>query len=430
MTAKLSRTGWLAILAIGICAFASCRKATPVAEIHSTASTKAAATPLLQPAADDWPAWRGLKGDGLASGTAPTKWSATEGVIWKTPIKGEGHSSPVIWGQQIFVATAEPGKQVISLLCLERATGKLAWECPLHEGGWMHIHQKNTHASATAACDGQYVYYPAMVKGGLWVSAVTLDGKLAWQKEAGPFQSMHGYGSSPVLFENLVIVAGDSNGPGWLAALDRKSGEIVWRVQRGTAASFGTPAVATVAGKPQLLMASQQQVVSYNPKAGEKLWQAEGPADVCANTLAWNDELVFASGGYPQPCVMAIKADGSGEVVWRQKYKCYVPSLLVDQERLIVPLDQGIVRCLDARTGDSLWFTRLGGDITSSPVLAGGNIYVTDEKGTTFVLKSGPKLEQIAANELGERCYSTPTICGGRIYLRTWTQLYCLGPAD
>jgi outer membrane protein assembly factor BamB len=283
----------------------------------------------------------------------------------------------------------------------------------LHEGGFMHVHKKNTHASPTAACDGTHVYWPAMVRGAIWVSAVTTAGKIAWQTEAGPFVSMHGYGASPVLFENLVIVAGDSNGPGWLAALDRTTGKIAWRVQRGNSASFGTPVIAELAGKPQLLLSGHRQVVSYNPRTGDKLWQADGPADVCANTIVTKGDLLFASGGYPQAAVMAIRGDGSGQLVWKKDFKCYVPSMLVDG--------------LSTETGAELWSKRLGGDITASPVLADEKIFVTNEAGATFVLQSGATFKQLATNDAGLPCFSTPAICGGRIYLRTDRLLLCIG---
>ena len=410
---------------------ASCRRGEPVAEIRpgSTTSVSIAATDLELPAvaASDFPWWRGAERTGIAKSEAPIRFSATENVLWTADVPGEGHGSPILWGDQLFLPVADRGKERMSLVCYGRDDGKLRWTCPLHEGGFMHVHSKNTHASPTPACDGERVYWTAMVKDAIWVSAVTLDGKIAWQKEAGPFVSMHGYGSSPVLHEGLVIVAGDSNGAGWLAGLDRQSGDIVWRIQRGNSASFGTPVVAEVAGKTQLLLSGHKKVVSYNPDNGEKLWESEGPATVCANTLAWSGDLVFASGGYPEQAVMAIKGDGSDEVVWQKDWKCYVPSLLVDGERLIVSQDNGVVRCVKAATGDELWSKRLGGDITASPVLSGEHIYIATEAGKVCVLKAGDKADLVAENDVGDRCYATPTIVGGRIYLRTFSRLLCIG---
>jgi outer membrane protein assembly factor BamB len=136
---------------------------------------------------------------------------------------------------------------------------------------------------------------------------------------------------------------------------------------------------------------------------------------------------VFASGGYPQQNAWAIKADGSGTIVWRKNWKCYVPSMLVDGERLFVPQDNGVLHCVETATGKELWSKRLGGDVTSSPVLAGGNLYVTTESGKTFVFRSSNKLEEISQSDIGDRCYATPTVSGGRIYLRTYSKLFCIG---
>ncbi|MDX1945940.1 MAG: PQQ-binding-like beta-propeller repeat protein [Pirellulaceae bacterium] len=423
-----------AVMVASVVLTAGCGRGKPVTEVRPVAAVApsgeetAAAEPIAT-SDDDFPWWRGTKGNGLASGAVPTKWSATENVVWSVPVPGKGHASPIVWGNQVFIATADDAKQTMSLISFDRATGKEGWTRILHEGGFMHTHGKNTQASPTPACDGKHVYWTAMVKDAIWVSAVTLDGQIAWQTEAGPFVSMHGYGSSPILFGKLVIVQGDSNGPGWLGALDKESGKIVWRVQRGNGASFATPVIAEVAGKTQLLLAGQEKVVSYDPLTGKKHWEAEGPATVCANQLAWNDELIFVSGGYPQRATWAMKADGSGEVVWKKNWKCYVPSMVVAEGRLIVPQDDGIVHCVEAASGKELWFKRLG-EMSASPVLVDGKLLVTTESGKTHVLAFGDTFEQLAENENGDRCYATPTVCGGRIYLRNFSQLLCLGPAE
>jgi outer membrane protein assembly factor BamB len=411
-----------------------CGRGEPVAEIRpvlpsmaaKTESTANALDDEFQPADTDWPCWRGLDGMGIARGSAPLEWSATKNVVWSVPVLGKGHASPTIWDDQIFLATADDAQKTMSLVALDRATGSQRWTCPLHEGGFMHVHSKNTQASPTPACDGKHVFYPAMVKDAIWLSAVTLDGKVAWQTEVGPFVSMHGYGSSPVIHQDLVIVQGDSNGPGWLAAVIKETGKVHWRVQRGNGASFATPFVAQVAGKTQLLLHGQDKLISYDPMAGDKLWECAGPATVCANTICTNGELIFVSGGFPQRNVWAVKGDGSGLIVWRQTWKCYVPSMLVDGDRLFVPQDDGLLNCVRASTGKELWRTRLGGDVTSSPVLADGNLYVTTESGKTSVFRSSDKLEEISASEIGDRCYATPTIAGGRIYIRSYSKLFCI----
>jgi outer membrane protein assembly factor BamB len=409
----------------------ACGSNSPVEEIHPSPGATAAVpqdstAETIEPSPDDWPCWRGVKGDGIAVGTAPTHWSATKNVLWKVEIPGQGHASPIVFGDRVFIATADEQQQTMKLLCYGREDGAQQWERQVHEGGFMHAHNKNTHASATPACDGHHVYWVAMVNDAIWVSAVSVEGELVWQAEAGPFVSMHGYGSSPVLYKNLVIVQGDSNGPGWLAALNKETGKIHWRVKRDHGASFATPSIARLRGQDQLLLSGHDKVVGYDPLTGEEIWRADGPASVTANTMAWSETLLFASGGYPQRATWCLTSD-KGAVVWKKNWKCYVPSMIVQGEQLIVPQDDGIVHCVEAATGKEYWNKRLGGDLTASPVLADGKLYFTTEMGKTIVLKSGKHIEVIAENDLGQRCYATPTICGGRIYLRTFSQLYCIG---
>jgi outer membrane protein assembly factor BamB len=297
----------------------------------------------------------------------------------------------------------------------------------------MHKHRDNTHASATPACDGKHAYCVFMVQDALWVTAVNVvgsaEGKIAWQTKAGDYESMHGYGSSPVLYKSLVIVQGDNPRGGFLAALHAESGQIAWKVRRENAASFATPVVAHVAGQDQLLLSGQQKVASYNPVTGDVLWTSEGPAQFTANTVACSDKLVFATGGYPENAVLAIKADGSGEVVWRKAIKAYVPSPLLLGERLLVVQDSGTAILLDADTGGEIWTQRLGGNFYASPVVAGDTVYVPDRSGMMHVFKAGPKFVEVSENFLASGGDASPVICGGRIYIRTTNRLYCVGTA-
>ena len=297
-TAPLAR---FAVLLLIITAATGCgRRREPVEEVRPTASVVTTSSANLTPADTDWPWWRRTKGDGKAIGSAPTTWSPEKNIAWSVPVPGKGHASPIVWQDQIFLATADDQAQTQSLLCFNRLDGKLQWTCQLHQGGFMHSHEKNTQASPTPACDGQKLYWTAMVNGGLWVSAVDLQGNIVWQTEAGPFSSKHGYGSSPALYKNLVIVAGDSQGPGFLAAASiPKPARSPGTVQRGEDASFGTPVLAEVAGKTQLLLGGQHSVTSYDPATGTKFWQSAGPAEVTANTVAWNDSSSSRAAAIP-----------------------------------------------------------------------------------------------------------------------------------
>lgn len=405
-----------------------------VEEVQAVSLPEAA---LPEPASADWPWWRGPNLTGRSRDrSAPTAWNASKNVIWKADVPGSGHSSPVVWGDKVFLTTADDRSQEQRVLAFERQTGKSLWSTAVHSGGLTRKHPKNTHASATPACDGQHVC-SAFVNGtGLYVTAVDLEGKQVWQAQAGPFHAEHGYGSSPVLYKSLVIVNGDNVEGCFMAALERTTGKIVWRTRRKTTrrhGSYGSPVIATLAGKPQLLQTGMSEVTSYDPETGKLLWSCAGPAEVTANTVAFSDTLVFASGGYPEKELLAIRADGSGDVskshvVWRTgKGVTYVPSPIYHDGHLYVVNDSGVATCFEASSGKQVWQDRLDGSFSSSPVLVGDLLYVTNETGKTFVLKTGPKFEVIAGNELADGGFATPTVCGGRIFLRTNHHLWCIG---
>jgi outer membrane protein assembly factor BamB len=399
-------------------------------------ATPVAAADAPKAATDDWPWWRGPTADGTSRHRqVTTRWSANENVVWKVNVPGRGHSSPIVCGTRVFLTTADEQAQEQRVLAFDRRTGKALWNTLVHQGGFPRKNPKNSHASATPACDGERVFSAFVFDDGLYVTATDLDGKILWQAAAGPFTSEHGYGSSPVLYQNLVIVNGDSLKGSFVAALDRKSGKTVWREERastGRHGSYATPVVADIAGKPQLIMTGLSEVTSYDPATGKLLWSCAGPAEVTACTAACSERLVFATGGFPEKELLAIRADGRGDVtrthvVWRlTKGVGYVPSPLYHAGRLYVVADNGIVTCLDADSGKEVWQGRLEGAFSSSPVLVGDLLYVSNEAGRTFVLKTGSKFDMVAANDLGDGCLATPAVCGGQIFLRTSHHLYCL----
>jgi outer membrane protein assembly factor BamB len=395
--------------------------------------------PPVKPGTGDWPWWRGGQGD--SSSTAkdlPTEWSEGKNILWKSPVPGRGHASPVLFGERIFLATAEEEPQVQSLVCLDRASGKRLWLTSIHSGNFMRKHPKNSHASATPACDGQRVYVPFLNADALWVSATDLDGHIVWQTKAGPFVSEHGYGSSPVIYGSLVIVSGDSLGGGFLAALHRETGKIVWRVRRpndSAHGSYGTPVVGQVAGKPQLLLNGTGKVTSYDPATGQVLWFCRGPAEVTGNTIACNEKYVVASGGYPEKEIVCVRGDGQGDVsdthvVWRSRRGvAYVPSPLIAGDLVYLLQDSGVLSCLEVASGKQVYKQRVRGSFSASPVLAHGRLYLSNETGETLVIKEGQTFELVATNSLDEGTLATPAIAGGRIYLRTTQNLYCIGKA-
>jgi outer membrane protein assembly factor BamB len=392
-----------------------------------------------QVAPGDWPWWRGPTCDGKSPDAAPvSSWDAQTNIVWKTAVPGRGHSSPIVCGGRVFLTTADERAQKQYVLAFDRTTGKPLWTTLAHEGGLPPMNPKNSQASATSAYDGSRVYSAFVHKSGLHVTATDLDGKILWQTKAGDFASEHGYGCSPVLYGSLVIVNGDSLKGSFLAALDGVTGKVAWKTPRpstGRHGSYCTPVVAELARRPQLLMTGMGEVSAYDPATGKRLWFCTGPAEVTGCTPAFGESLVFVTGGFPEKQLLAIRADGSGDVsashiVWRTgKGVAYVPSPLYDAGRLFVITDNGIATCFEAATGRQLWQDRLQGAFTSSPVLAGDLLYVTNEKGKTFVLRAGPKFEVVATNDLGAGVMATPALCGGQVFLRTSDHLYCLGRA-
>jgi hypothetical protein len=389
----------------------------------------------------DWRQWRGPTGNGVAAAgqTPPTEWSDTKNVVWKTPVPGRGHSSPTVVGGKIILTTADEETKTQSVVCFDRATGKQMWGTEINRGGFpKRIHPKNTHATPTAASNGKQVFVTFDCHASVLLAAVDLDGKILWKKTAGAFEPRrypYGYAPSPTLYRNLVIVSAESDAAGFLAAFDQKDGREVWRAKRMAQISYTSPIVANVAGREQLLMSGAKTIAAYDPATGKELWSTEGLCTVTCGTVVWDDQRVFVSGGYPQRGTIAIHADGSGKVAWKNTVKCYEQSLLVHNGYVYAVDDGGTAYCWKADTGEQQWRTRLGGNYSASPILAGGNIYVSNERGATFVFQPDPtKFQLVARNQLGESAFATPTFCGNRIYARVATRgrdrrewLYCIG---
>jgi outer membrane protein assembly factor BamB len=332
-----------------VIACCGCSRVAPVEEIRSLPAATEAETELAVDLQSDWPWWRGPSHDGHSlSSELPTSWSADENVVWSVAVPGRGHSSPCVVGNRIFLSTADDDAQQQMILCYDRETGQQLWTVTAHEGNFMKQHAKNSQASATPACDGKQVFALFLNAGGLWATATDLNGQILWQTEAGPFGAEHGYGSSPTIYKSLLIVQGDNLTGSFIAALDRQTGKIVWRTARGTTGrhgSYATPVIANLAGRDQLLVTGMKETSSYDPASGELLWTCDGPAEVTANTVAWGDDLVFACGGYPEKQLMAIRADGSGNVTdshvaWQaRKGSAYVPSPVFHAGKLFVVSD-------------------------------------------------------------------------------------------
>lgn len=377
--------------------------------------------------ADDWPVWRGPNGDNKAAASAnpPTNWAEGRNVRWKTPLPGEGHATPIVVGDQVIVSLANRQKQIFGLASLSKQTGKVQWSQVAHTGGVpSQIHPKNTHASQTPACDGERIFVNYYASNAILLFAYDLKGKKLWEAKAGPYTPVKyqfGYGSSPCIAGDHVVVAGENDGPGgsWLTAFNRRTGKPSWTVRRKSTLTFGSPVVGSPGGTEQILIAGGNTVAGYDIASGRELWSVGGFVTAACGTPVWEGKLVFASGGYPENMTIAVDAT-NGREVWSNNVKCYEQSLFVHDGLLYGVNEQGVLHVWDAATGDLQYRQRQGGDQSASPILAGGNIYTLNEQGVTNVFKPGRSYEEVAKNSLGRGTFATPVPVDDMLLYRTW----------
>lgn len=376
---------------------------------------------------NDWPAWRGIKNDGLATArSAPTEWSSDEGVKWMSDIKGRGHSSPTVVGDLVVLATAIEDLQQQAVVAYDRETGDLKWTSVVNEGSFPQkrdIHRKGTNANGTLASNGELLYGSFFNDDKVSAFALDMDGDLIWQKELGAFSSKFGYAPSPVLYKSFVIFAVDNQGGGYIAALDGTSGEIAWRIKRPAINSHSSPIVANVGGKDQLLISGCGTVSSFDPATGDENWSTKATSQTTCGTMVVSKDRVYASGGFPDKEVVCL--DANGKRLWqKERIKVYEPSLIAVEDNIYAVGDEGIAYCWSGEDGTENWKKRLGGNFSASPTFCNGNLYVSDLSGKTHVFKANPdQFESVATNKLGADCYSSASIVEGAIFLRIGFQL-------
>lgn len=392
-------------------------------------------------AKSDWPWWRGPNRNGIGDETpVPTKLSVTESVIWKTPVPGRGHSSPIVVGDRVFLTTADVQSKTHSVLAFDRATGKSVWTVDVNKGGFpAKNHPKNTEASPTVASDGERLFAAFYHHDKVEAVAISLAGKVEWKETVCPFRPRtfeYGYAPSPLIYGDTVIFSAEYDGNSFLTALNRKTGTVAWKTPRPKMITFSSPVVTNAGGKDQLLLSGADQISSYDPKTGAKLWSTQGTTLATCGTMVWDGEILFASGGYPKPETLAVKADGSGTVLWRNNQKCYEQSMLAHDGYVYALTDNGVFFCWRGSDGREMWKERLTGPVSASPVLAGGHIYWANEQGTLYVIRPNPEqFELVAENQLGDESFPSPAVCGGQIFLRVahmsgrgrQEMLYCFG---
>ena len=403
--------------------------------------------------AENWPGWRGPSGDGISAGKGiPTKWSSKENIAWRIAVPGEGHSSPIVWGDKVFLTSSLTEKNKRILLCIDRLSGQTVWQRDVVQSPPETIHRLNSRASGTPTTDGKQVYVTFMraegdkviapnvgserliTPGKIIVAAYDLDGNEKWKTNVGDFLSAHGFNTCPVLFEDLVILNGDHDGNAYLVALDRQSGRQRWRTRReNKTRSYVTPIIREIDGITQMILSGSLCIASYDPRNGKRHWIVDGPTEQFVASMVYDGKYVFATGGYPERHTLAIRPGGKGNVTdthiaWRTtRGAAYVPSPIISGRYLLMVADSGIASCFEARTGKRHWMERLPGGHSPSPVSADGLVYFVSDRGVTTIIRPSETFAVIAKNELGEPVSASPAISQGQIFLRTHQHLYCIG---
>jgi len=385
--------------------------------------------------AENWPGWRGPNGDGTSAEiNLPTTWDSVTNVQWKIPVPGIGHGSPVVWGDRLFMNTANPETLERILLCYDCKNDSLVWQETVLKAPLENKHPDNSYASGTPVTDGKYVYVSFLDGENLVVAAYDYTGKQIWIQRPGTFEGPHGYDCSPTLYEDKVIVNCGSKVNAFVAALNTTDGQTIWKApQLNLGMSYSTPIFRDIAGKMQMIFCGNQEVSSYNPIDGSRYWFVNGPSDEFCASPVYSEkvDLVFISSSWPERHLLAIKPDGNGDVsnshiAWKSDNGAYyVPSPIVVGDYLITTMTNGQVHCIEAATGNILWKESLGKQYPSA-VLADGLVYIPNDEGTINVIKPGSTYESVAKNNIGERMFASPAISDGKIYLRGTNNLYCI----
>ena len=389
--------------------------------------------------ADNWPMWRGPAGDGSSQEASfPTEWSADRNITWKVAFPYPGHSSPIVWDDFVFMTGVDEGSERRMLVALDRTDGRKLWEQTVLTAPLEKVHKLNSRASSTPATDGERVYVSFLDGDSMFIAAYDFDGKRVWSVRPGPFKSVHGYCSSPVVFEDLLIVNGDHDGDAYLVALNRATGETVWKTPReNKTRSYCTPIIREIDGRTQMLLSGSKCVASYDPRSGERHWIIDGPTEQFVASLVMNEGLVFLTGGFPDKHIMAIDPTGEGNVTsthvkWHVERNgvSYVPSPVACGAYFLVTSDGGIGTCYDADSGNVAWQERMGRHYSTSLTTAAGLVYFLDDDGVTKVVRPGKTYEVVAEDDLGEECYASPALSDGQIFIRGAEHLYCIGARE
>ena len=387
--------------------------------------------------AQNWSRFRGDNGTGISDHKGfPTTWSPNV-YVWNRELPGAGHAAPVIWDDSLFVTSAIDEGTIRVLMCLDAVTGDERWSRQIGMNR-SDKHLKSSWASSTPTTDGEKVYVTFADKEQYMVAAYDFDGELVWRRCIGPFESQHGLGVSPILFEDMLIVPNDQDGPSAIVALNKNTGTTIWSVLRSIRrASYCTPMILQLPDEPaQLICVSGATgITSFDPYTGRQYWNAgEFPLRTIASPV-YAEGVVLAScgqGGRYGVLQIAVNpstklADGESRIQWERKRQIpYVPTPIVYQGYLFEWDDQGIVTCVDPKTGKDVWTQRIGGNYSGSPVCIDGKLYCISEDGDVVVLAASPEFQQFGKTPLNDPSHSTPAVANGRLYLRSFHRLACI----
>jgi outer membrane protein assembly factor BamB len=423
------------------------------------------------PLAANWPQWRGPSGLGVSSESGlPTTWNAKDNIAWTATLVGLGSSSPIVWGEQVFVTSqtgtarmrdgshpmlarddanlvarekpiggvrGEPEDKVALLVeSFDRRDGRRLWQYRVAaQGPFPDLHEKHNLATPTPVTDGERLF--------VWfgtgqLAALDLRGRVIWSKHLGQeisaFDINWGHGSSPILYKDLLILLCDHQSASSLVALDARTGRLRWKADRGKArVSFSTPLVVTGAKGDELVVNSSERIDAYDPANGALLWYADAPRQTPIPSAVFHDGIIYMTRGYRNSPFMALRPGGRGDVsnsnvLWRVPGGgSYVSSLVYHDGLVYLTNDVGVLTCADAKTGERVWQMRLDGVFFASPVAADGKVYFVSQTGETVVVKAGREPAILSRNDLGERLVASPAISGGRILLRSDARLFAIG---
>ena len=391
--------------------------------------------------AAEWASFRGPSGDGISTAKKlPLEWSATDNVTWKTPIQGQGWSSPVLRNGVLYItnAVAEKTDAVqtsyqLNTVAIHAQSGKMLWTTnvftqPIDSA---RIHSKNSHASPTPIVTSTHVFVHF---GHLGTACLTIKGQVVWKTLASKYSPVHGNGGTPILHDGKLYFSVDGKVKTLVLCLDSATGDSIWVFDRQSPASrkfsFSTPVIIEVAGKHQLISAASNIVQAIDPQSGKLIWQVKYDGYSLIPKPVYHNGLLYVCTGYDKPWLYCIDPTGKGDVTdshvrWNiQRQIPHTPSLILDDGKVFMISDRGIGTCLNAITGETIWQERVGGNYSASPILNNGNIYFTSELGDTTIVKAAEQYQVVAKNSLGQATLASFAVAEGVIYIRTDSHLY------